>query len=308
MPSAARYPTGLTTTDDRAADERLLLHLAVGAATERVYLSYPRIELREARPRVPSFYGLDVMRAITGRVPSHEELQDAAARETKAALAWPAPDQPARAVDDFEHDLAVLGGLLRDARSAGGQGTRTLSPRLERAPAALAHGAVEALEAGVDRAGRPRRGDGDDQDGARRAAAGEPRVLAYRAPALRRRVRTSSCCRQSTGSQPFEEPTPLQRLDPLTKGALFHAIQTAFYRERAGGRSAAAHPREPGRQPRGARSRRVAGLRAARRTCSRPAVDRVWRDEIARAPQGPAPLGGAAGARPAMAGGPSGSS
>ena len=80
------------TRDDRAADERLLLHLALGAAADRVYLSYPRIELREARPRVPSFYGLDVMRAITGRVPSHEELQDAAARETRAALAWPAPE------------------------------------------------------------------------------------------------------------------------------------------------------------------------------------------------------------------------
>ena len=59
---------------------RRALVVAAGAAVERLYLSYPRIELREARPRVPSFYGLDVMRAITGRVPSHEALEAQAAR------------------------------------------------------------------------------------------------------------------------------------------------------------------------------------------------------------------------------------
>jgi hypothetical protein len=30
---------------DRAAHERVLLHLAVGAATERLYLSYPRLDV-----------------------------------------------------------------------------------------------------------------------------------------------------------------------------------------------------------------------------------------------------------------------
>ena len=36
---------------------------AVGAATDRLSLSYPRVEPTEARPRVPSFYGLEVARA-----------------------------------------------------------------------------------------------------------------------------------------------------------------------------------------------------------------------------------------------------
>ena len=61
---------GLVVQEDRARTERLLLRLAVGAATDRLWLSYPRIEMAESRPRVPSFYALDVMRAITGQIPS----------------------------------------------------------------------------------------------------------------------------------------------------------------------------------------------------------------------------------------------
>ena len=78
-----REPLGadLAMQEDRGQAERLLLRLAVGAATERLWLSYPRVEIAESRPRVPSFYALDIMRAITGRIPKHEELQDRAAAE-----------------------------------------------------------------------------------------------------------------------------------------------------------------------------------------------------------------------------------
>ena len=44
---------------DRVRTERLLLRLAVGAATDRLWLSYPRLEIAESRPRVPSFYALE---------------------------------------------------------------------------------------------------------------------------------------------------------------------------------------------------------------------------------------------------------
>ena len=60
----------LPVADTRAEDERLQLRLAVGAAGDRLYLSYPRLELAESRPRVPSFYVLDVMRATTGAHPA----------------------------------------------------------------------------------------------------------------------------------------------------------------------------------------------------------------------------------------------
>ena len=84
----------LVVQDDRAKTERLLLRLAVGAATDRLWLSYPRLDVGGARPRVPSFYVLDVMRAIVGTIPHHEELQRDAAAAGGAKLDWPAPAEP----------------------------------------------------------------------------------------------------------------------------------------------------------------------------------------------------------------------
>ena len=104
---------GLPVLDDRAANERLLLRLAIGAATRRLYLSYPRLQLGESRPRVPSFYALDLERARTGRVPDFAVTERAAFRRVDARLAWPAPPDAEQAIDDTEHDLAVLGPLLR---------------------------------------------------------------------------------------------------------------------------------------------------------------------------------------------------
>src|SRR6185295_15846573 len=108
----ARLDARLETKADRSARERLLLHLAVGAATERLYLSYPRLDVGESRVRVPSFYALDAVRGVTGRIPDHEELAAEAARTGHSTLAWPAPPDPDTAIDTQEHDLAVLRQLL----------------------------------------------------------------------------------------------------------------------------------------------------------------------------------------------------
>ena len=109
--------------EERGSAERLLLKIAIGAAVERLYLSYPRMDVAETRARVPSFYALDVMRAMTGRVPDYRELASEAEEEGDATLAWPAPGDPARAIDDLEHDLAVLKPLLasRDPASVKGR-------------------------------------------------------------------------------------------------------------------------------------------------------------------------------------------
>ena len=61
---------------------------------------------------MPSFYALDVMRAATGRVPDYETLEERAREIGNASLAWPAPSRPEEAIDDQEHDLAVLRRLL----------------------------------------------------------------------------------------------------------------------------------------------------------------------------------------------------
>src|SRR5262249_3096969 len=103
----------LVTQADRAEDERLLLRIAVGAARKRLHVSYPRVAaLEESRARVPSFYALDLVRAVAGEVPSLSALQRDAAKEADSRLAWPAPSKPEDAIDEAEHDLSVLGGLL----------------------------------------------------------------------------------------------------------------------------------------------------------------------------------------------------
>ena len=59
-----------------------------------------------------SFYALDVKRALTGRIPSHDDLQQEAYDAGAATLAWPAPADPLRAIDTLEHDLAILRPLF----------------------------------------------------------------------------------------------------------------------------------------------------------------------------------------------------
>src|SRR5439155_745661 len=81
----------LATQPARVGAERLALRLAVGAARERVVLSWPRVDIEQARPRVPSFYGLEALRAASGRLPGFDELEARGGDETGGRLGWPAP-------------------------------------------------------------------------------------------------------------------------------------------------------------------------------------------------------------------------
>src|SRR4029434_3599453 len=110
----SRLSPDLRTQPARGRHERMLLRLAVGSADQRLYISYPRVNVVEARPRVTSFYGLDVARATQGSIPDFEELEREAADAVKARLAWPAPPEAGRAIDSVEHDLATLGPMLRE--------------------------------------------------------------------------------------------------------------------------------------------------------------------------------------------------
>src|ERR1019366_9227234 len=99
----------LPTRDDRVEQERLKLRLAVGAARDRLIASYPRMDTAEGRPRVPSFYALELPRAIDGHLPNLKEFEDRARAGAEARINWPAPATTGNAIDDAEFDLAVLG-------------------------------------------------------------------------------------------------------------------------------------------------------------------------------------------------------
>ena len=176
-----------------------MLRLAVGAATTRLWLSYPRLDVSGARPRVPSFYMLDVMRAITGRIPKHEELQRHAAAAGGAKLDWPAPADASEAIDEIEHDLSTLRELIEASDRAGVRGH-----------AHYLLGLNDALRRSVVRRWARAQSRWRTQDGlvvprrrhqadAGDAAARRPALLGVCAAEVHDSVRTSSRSRPSTG-------------------------------------------------------------------------------------------------------------
>jgi hypothetical protein len=271
--------TSLPTQNHRLNAERQLLQIAAGAASERLYVSYPRIELSESRARVPSFYALDVMRAATGRIPHHEELERLARVAGDATLAWPAPSRPEDAIDDQEHDLAVLRSLLDEKDPAAVRGHAHYLLKLN-----------ECLRRSVvDRWARGER-RWSPSDGLIRISpytkdALASRRLTKRPYSLSSLQKFSACPYQFLLAsvfklQPLEVPEPLQRMDPLTRGSLFHEIQAHFFREMERRRELPIT---------------IASVDAARTVLQDvvtataetwhdelvPAVERVWTDEVA---------------------------
>jgi ATP-dependent helicase/nuclease subunit B len=266
---------GLATQDERGRGERLLLRLAVGAARRRLHVSYSRLEQTEARPRVPSFYALEVVRALTGSVPEPQRMEREAAAAAGARLAWPAPDDPARAIDEVEHDLATLRTLL-----AGGEARGRARYLLE-----LNDGLARSLRARWARWHRrftPADGPVRVTDGTRPTlAAARLAARAYSASALQKfaacpyQFFLSAICRL----EPRREVESITELDPATRGHLFHRVQADAMRALA----------EEGRLPLSANA-----LDAARATLDStldrvaeqyreelvPAIQRVWQDEV----------------------------
>ncbi len=274
----AQLSAPLLQQKQRADEERLQLRLAVGAASERVYLSWPRVELQESRQRVPSFYVLDIARAIEGRIPPYAAIRDRAFAAGGATLAWPAPAAPERAIDEFEHDLAMLHQLLHDDRGrvkGRGRYLYELSPHLQRSLTGRwarwqkrwhpADGLIRATPATVPALARQR--------------------LGTRPFSLSALQRFSECPYQFQLSAifqlaPLEEPAPLQRLDPLTRGSLFHQIQAEFFRELEKNNLL------PLNESRSAAARKMLEWAIGRVSTKAkddlaPAIDRVWTDELA---------------------------
>ncbi len=272
-------PLGLPVLDDRAAGERLLLRLAVGTAARRLHLSYSRLELGESRPRVPSFYALDLERARTGRVPDFAITEREAFERVQSRLAWPAPSDPDVAIDDTEHDLAVLGPLLRE------QAPRELTGRA-RYLLALEPGLRRSLLSRWARWKRPwSRYDGvyrPDDAGAR--AALDAQRLSARPYSVTALQRFAACPYQFLLAavyrlQPREDIASLERLDPLTRGRMFHEVQAELVRRLEAGERLPVTP-----------DRLVAAWALLDETLDdlaaryheelAPAIDRVWTDEI----------------------------
>jgi CRISPR/Cas system-associated exonuclease Cas4 (RecB family) len=266
----------LSLQKDRADHERLLLRLALGVATERLYVSFPRIETAEARARVPSFYALEVLRAVTGRIPDHQQLELEASEAANASLAWPAPARPEDAIDDFEHDLSVLRVLMRSENDVKGHAhymlrlndcvRRSASERWARArqPWSPYDGIVRITEA-------TRPFLQSQRLGARPYSVTALQNYAY----CPYRFLLSALYHL----EPLEEPEPLQSMDPLTKGSLFHEVLAEFFRAlQQRNMAMGTTPIDAVLEVLDDTLTRVAANYAE---LLAPAVERVWQDEIA---------------------------
>jgi RecB family exonuclease len=217
----------LATNQSRLETERSALALAVGAAETRICFSYPRLDLQaQPRPRVPSFYALEALRATEGRLPDFTELARRAETATAARLGWPGPPDPADAIDSAEHDLAILDRLAAAGRPDAGAARYlvTANPHLAR-----------ALRARYQRWGKSWTG----ADG----LVGRSEML--RAAMARHTLSARSYSPTSLQSYarcpyrfflyaihrlaPRLEPEPIDELDPLQRGSLIHDIQFELF-------------------------------------------------------------------------------
>ncbi len=223
-----KLAAGLATNDVRVNRERFALRLAVGAATRKLVLSYPRIDLEKARPRVPSFYGLEALRAAEGRLPDFEEFAKRAEAAATARIGWPAPARSDDAIDEAEHDLALLESLRgRNESDAAGAARYlvTANPHLGRA---LRFRARRWLR-------RWTPPDGLVEPGARAAEALAAHRLDARSYSPTALQHLAVCpyqfflyAIQRLG--PREMPEAIDQMDPLQRGALIHEIQFELFR------------------------------------------------------------------------------
>ncbi len=264
---------GLETSEGRIARERLLLRLAVGAARERVVLSWPRIDLSQGRARVPSFYGLEVLRAAEGELPAFAALSRRAEQAGGARAGWPSPPNPADAIDEAEHDLALLMRAFHlPETEARGTAAYLLSanPHLKRAlrmrarrwlrrwtPAdGLVQPSPEALEA-------------------------LQAHLPVRRPYSPTALQNYASCPYKFVLQavhrlsPREVPEAIDEIDPMERGALIHKVQYRLLQQLAG---------EGAFQLSHAQERLDAVVEEVAREWEErlaPAIDRVWQDCVA---------------------------
>jgi len=225
LEAARRMPAlpGLPVNADRIQAERLALKLAVGAALIKAHLSYPRIDVQQARPRVPSFYGLEALRAAEGYLPGFDKLMRRAEANSSGRLGWPAPIDPQVAIDEAEYDLALLAPLIdADQETVAGTAHYLLSTNQHLARA------LRARSRRWLKRWTPSDGLVEPDDLARAALAEHQLESRSFSPTA---LQNYAACpyrfflQAVHRLQPREDPAAIEVIDPLTRGSLFHKVQ-----------------------------------------------------------------------------------
>jgi ATP-dependent helicase/nuclease subunit B len=218
--------------DDRVDQERARLKLAASAARDRLIASYPRMDVAEARPRVPSFYALELTRAAAGKLPELKGFERKAAEASPARLNWPAPAEAGDAIDDIEYDLVALRRALDNPAGSLGS-ARYLVETNDRL--------ARSLRARYRRWDLPKwsEADGLITHSADTLAALAGHRLNARAWSPTSLQHFAACPYRFAlhgiyGLRPREDASPIEQMDPLTRGGLFHAVQFALLNDLKG--------------------------------------------------------------------------
>ncbi len=210
-------------------DDKHLLQAAVAAASKRLVCSWSRIDLATGRERVPSFYAFEVADAAGyGEIDVARFIREARDR-TEARLGWPAPADPADAIDSAEYDLATLRPQWDNPQPGAAAWLKVVNPHVWR-----------ALDARRLRwSTRWTRADGlTDADVHVGIALEQRHALSVRAYAPTRLEQFARCpyrfyLQSVLGLKPADRPAALQRIDPGIRGELYHDVQARFYTELA---------------------------------------------------------------------------
>jgi len=268
---------GLATNDDRTADERLALRIAVGAASRRVVLSYPRLDVEQARPRTPSFYGLEVLRVAEGELRDFEYLSKNAARTVEARIGWPAPAERLRAIDEAEYDLALLESILKKPEDECVGEAHYLLTSNDHLARALRFRGRRWLKSW-------KQADGLVDPPEEALAAIREHALAKRSFSPTALQNFAACPYRFFLSAvlrlaPREEPAAIEDLDPLTRGSLVHEVQFELLTKlSAAGMLPVTRPRLDA--ARAMLDEVLEKVASAEKDRLNPAIDRVWRDAM----------------------------
>jgi ATP-dependent helicase/nuclease subunit B len=275
--SRRRLSDYLPSEGRRSAAERMALRLAVGAARRRVIFSYPRVDLDQGRPRVPSFYALEILRAAEGRLPGFDEFARRASGGQTPRMGWPAPPDPNDAIDEAEFDLAVLESLVGADPDATTGAAHYLLGANEHLARALRTRARRWL-----RRWTPADGLVDPKPAELAALARhQPGARSYSPTALQN---FAACpyrffLQAIHRLEPREESEAIEVIDPLTRGALFHEVQfevLSALKER----HALPVTRETLSAALGVLNETLEQVTDRYREELAPAIERVWRDGI----------------------------
>ena len=267
----------LPTNDDRTADERLALRLAVGAASRRVVLSYPRVDVEQARPRTPSFYGLEVLRVAEGELRDFHYLAESAAKKVDARIGWPAPKSRTDAIDEAEYDLALLESVLEkneDECVGEAHYLLTANDHLARALRFRGRRWLKAWKAADGLVDPPEEALAAIREHTLDKRSFSPTALQNFA-ACPYRFLLSAVHRLA----PREEPAAIEDLDPMTRGSLVHEVQFVLLTKlREKGLLPVTRPRLDA--ARDMLDQVLAEVSAAEHDRLNPAIERVWKDTI----------------------------